>query len=64
MRFALLRCCAVAPLTIPNGYGLVQEVEYIKTRTNKPFITALQSPLTQVFRIDPGKVYKDKGEVA
>ncbi|MFC1465780.1 MAG: methionine synthase [Candidatus Brachytrichaceae bacterium NZ_4S206] len=55
---------AVEPLTVPNGYGLVDEVRYIKTRTNKPFITALQSPLTQAFRIDPGKVYKDKGEVA
>ncbi|MCS6847687.1 MAG: methionine synthase, partial [Anaerolineae bacterium] len=55
---------AVEPLTVPNGYGLVDEVRYIKTRTHKPFITALQSPLTQAFRIDPGKVYKDKGEVA
>lgn len=56
------RC--VAPLTVPDGYGLVPEVEYLKTRTAKPFITALQSPVTQAFRIDPGTVYRDKGEVA
>jgi len=54
----------VEPLTVPNGYGLVPEVEYLKTRTPKPFITALQGPVTQSFRIDPGKVYKNKGEVA
>lgn len=54
----------IEPLTVPNGYGLVPEVEYIKTRTNKPFITALQGPVTQSFRIDPGTVYRNKGEVA
>jgi 5-methyltetrahydropteroyltriglutamate--homocysteine methyltransferase len=54
----------VAPLTVPNGYGLVPEVEYLKTRTIKPFITPLQGPVTQSFRIDPGSVYKNKGEVA
>jgi len=56
------RC--VEPLTVPNGYGLVPEVEYLKTRTQKPFITALQSPVTQAFRIHPGSIYKNKGEVA
>jgi 5-methyltetrahydropteroyltriglutamate--homocysteine methyltransferase len=56
------RC--VEPLSVPHGYGLVPEVEYLKTRTTKPFITALQSPVTQAFRIDPGSVYKNKGEVA
>lgn len=55
---------AVAPLTVLNGYGLVPEVEYVKTRATKPFITALQSPVTQAFRIHPGSIYKDKGEVA
>jgi 5-methyltetrahydropteroyltriglutamate--homocysteine methyltransferase len=54
----------VEPLTVPDGYGLVPEVEYLKTRTHKPFITALQGPVTQAFRIGPGRVYKDKGELA
>jgi len=58
----VFRC--VEPLTVPNGYGLVAEVEYLKTRTSKPFITALQSPVTQAFRIHPGTVYKNKGELA
>ena len=56
------RC--IEPLTVPDGYGLVPEVQYLKTRTAKPFITALQSPVTQAFRIHPGDVYKSKGEVA
>jgi 5-methyltetrahydropteroyltriglutamate--homocysteine methyltransferase len=56
------RC--VAPLTVPDGYGLVPEVEYLRTRTAKPFVTALQSPVTQALRIDPGTVYRSKAEVA
>jgi 5-methyltetrahydropteroyltriglutamate--homocysteine methyltransferase len=56
------RC--VRPLDVPNGYGLVPEVEYLRTRTQQPFITTLQGPVTQAFRIAPGDVYKDKGEVA
>jgi 5-methyltetrahydropteroyltriglutamate--homocysteine methyltransferase len=56
------RC--VAPLTIPNGYGTVAEYEYARSRTNKPLISPLQSPVTQAFRIHPGDVYQNKGEVA
>ena len=56
------RC--VRPLTLPQGYGLVPEVEYLRTRAPRPFITPLQGPVTQAFRIDPGDVYADKGAVA
>jgi 5-methyltetrahydropteroyltriglutamate--homocysteine methyltransferase len=56
------RC--VKPLTVPNGYGLVAEIQYMLTRTAKPFVTGLQSPVTQAFRIHPGTVYKNKGELA
>lgn len=56
------RC--VRPLTVPQGYGLVPEVEYLRTRAPRPFITSLQGPVTQAFRIDPGDVYPDKGAVA
>src|SRR5438093_210812 len=40
----------VESLSVPDGYGLVPEIEYLKTRTRKPFITALQGPVTQSFR--------------
>jgi 5-methyltetrahydropteroyltriglutamate--homocysteine methyltransferase len=56
------RC--VEPLTVPDGYGLVPEVEYLRTRTQKPFVTSLQGPVTQAFRIDPGAIYASKGGVA
>ncbi|MBA2556371.1 MAG: methionine synthase [Chloroflexi bacterium] len=54
----------VSPLSVPDGYGLVVELECLKTRTERPFVTALQGPVTQAFRIDPGGVYAHKGEVA
>ena len=51
-------------VTVPEGYGLVPEIEYMMSRTDKPFVTGLQSPVTQAFRIAPGDVYRNKGEVA
>ncbi len=56
------RC--VEPLTVPDGYGAVAEWQYACTRTKKPLLSAMQSPVTQAFRIDPAGVYRDKGEVA
>lgn len=56
------RC--VERVTVPNGYGLVPEWQYAHSRTMKPLIVALQGPVTQAFRIHPGSVYRDKGEVA
>ena len=55
---------AVAPLEVPEGYGLVPEVETLLRLTDRPFVTPLQGPVTQAFRIDPGSAYRDKGEVA
>src|SRR5262249_39448073 len=51
-------------LAIPNGLGLVEEIQYARTRTRKPLVTPLGGPVTFAFRIDPGKVYKDKRAVA
>ncbi|MBV7327229.1 methionine synthase [Chloroflexi bacterium TSY] len=56
------RC--VTELTVPNGYGLVPEIEFMRASTDKPFVTGLQSPVTQAFRIHPGDIYQNKGEVA
>lgn len=56
------RC--VEEVAVPDGYGLVPEVEFLQTVAQKPFITALQGPVTQAFRIDGGDVYRDKGEIA
>ena len=55
---------AVGPLSVPDGYAMVREVEHLLSRTDKPFVSALQGPVTQAFRIDPGAAYGDKGKVA
>lgn len=55
---------ATAPFSTPNGLGLVEEIQYARTRTSKPLITPLGGPTTFAFRIDPAEVYKDKREVA
>jgi 5-methyltetrahydropteroyltriglutamate--homocysteine methyltransferase len=55
---------AVEPFAAPQGFGLVEELVYARTRTQKPLITPLGGPVTFAFRIDPAKVYKDKREVA
>lgn len=54
----------VAPLAAPNGFGLVEELTYARTRTCKPLVTPFGGPVTFAFRIDPGAVYADKREVA
>ncbi len=55
---------AVAPLTVPEGYGHAEEFRFARTLTTKPLISPIQSPVTQAFRIDPGNVYRNKTEVA
>jgi 5-methyltetrahydropteroyltriglutamate--homocysteine methyltransferase len=55
---------AVGPLTTPTGLGLPEELHYARTRTSKPLVTPLGGPVTFAFRINPGKAYADKKEIA
>jgi 5-methyltetrahydropteroyltriglutamate--homocysteine methyltransferase len=55
---------AVGPVSAEDGYGLVAETELMLELTDRPFVTPLQGPVTQAFRIDPGTQYAHKGEVA
>ena len=55
---------AVSPIAAPEGYGLVDETRAMLALTDRPFVTPLQGPVTQAFRIDPADVYADKGKVA
>ena len=61
-RLESFRC--VQPLEVPDGYGIVEEWKYARSRTERPLIAPLQSPVTQAFRIDPGKIYANKGKIA
>jgi 5-methyltetrahydropteroyltriglutamate--homocysteine methyltransferase len=55
---------ATDTLSSPNGFGLVEEMQYARTRTQKPLVTPFGGPVTFAFRIDPANVYKNKREVA
>ena len=48
----------------PEGMGLVEEYEYVKTRTNTPLKVPCPGPYTLAGRIMPGKIYKDRMEVS
>ncbi|MEM8488231.1 MAG: methionine synthase [Bacteroidota bacterium] len=48
----------------PNGLGLVEEFEYVKTRTNSQLKVPCPGPYTLAGRIMPGKIYKDRMEVS
>lgn len=55
---------AVERFSVPHGFGLVDELLYARSRTQKPLVTPFGGPVTFAFRINPGSVYKDKREVA
>ncbi len=55
---------AVSSVSAPEGYGLVEETRQMLALTERPFVTPLQGPVTQAFRIDPGDAYEHKGEIA
>jgi 5-methyltetrahydropteroyltriglutamate--homocysteine methyltransferase len=55
---------AVEPVTAPGGLGLIQEFEYVRTRTSKPLKVPCPGPFTLAGRIKPGSIYKDRIDVA
>ncbi len=48
----------------PDGLGLVAEYRYARTRTTHPLKVPVPGPYTLAGRILPGKIYKDRMEVA
>jgi 5-methyltetrahydropteroyltriglutamate--homocysteine methyltransferase len=55
---------AVEAVQAPNGLGLVEEYQYLTTRTQRPIKMPIPGPYTLAGRIKPGTVYKDRMEVA
>jgi 5-methyltetrahydropteroyltriglutamate--homocysteine methyltransferase len=55
---------AVEPITAPQGLGLLDEWNYVRARTHKPVMMPCAGPYTLAGRIKPGKVYRDRLEVA
>jgi len=55
---------AVEPIAAPDGLGLSEEFEYVRTRTQLPLKVPCPGPFTLAGRIKPGTVYNDRIEVA
>lgn len=54
----------IEPVKAPNGLGLVDEFNYVRTRTNQAIKIPCPGPYTLAGRLKPGKIYKDRIEVA
>lgn len=55
---------AVEPIAAPNGLGLMEEYDYLRTRTTRPIKMPIPGPFTLSGRIQPGSIYKDRLDVA
>ena len=54
----------VEAITAPHGLGLVDEFNYVRTRTARRIKMPIPGPYTLAGRLKPGAVYKDRVEVA
>lgn len=54
----------VDDLAVPNGLGLKEEYEYLKTRTDRIVKMPIPGPFTLSGRIQPGDKFKDRMDVA
>lgn len=54
----------VDDLSAPNGLGLKEEYDYLKTRTNKMIKMPIPGPFTLSGRIQPERQFKDRMDVA
>jgi 5-methyltetrahydropteroyltriglutamate--homocysteine methyltransferase len=55
---------AVDHLAAPDGLGLLEEYEYVRTRTQRPIKMPIPGPYTLSGRIDGGRMYKSRLDVA
>lgn len=52
------------PVTAPNGLGLVEEWNYVRTRTQRSIKVPCPGPYTLAGRLKPGSVYKNRLDVS
>jgi len=55
---------ADSEIAAPKGLGLLEEWNYVRTRTRKPLKMTCPGPYTLAGRVKPGNAYKDRIEVA
>lgn len=55
---------AIEPITAPQGLGLLEEFEYARNAAHSILMMPCAGPYTLAGRIKPGKIYRDRLEVA
>jgi 5-methyltetrahydropteroyltriglutamate--homocysteine methyltransferase len=55
---------AIDAITAPHGLGLIEEWQYVRTRTARQVMMPCAGPYTLAGRIKPGAVYRDRLDVA
>lgn len=55
---------ALEPIEAPDGLGIVEEFEYISSRTDHPVKVPCPGPFTLAGRIMPGEIYPDRMSAA
>jgi 5-methyltetrahydropteroyltriglutamate--homocysteine methyltransferase len=54
----------IEAISAPHGLGLVDEFNYVRTRTTRPIKMPIPGPYTLAGRLKPSAIYKDRVEVA
>ena len=55
---------AVSKIEVPDGLGIIEEFEYLKTQTNLPVKMTCPGPLTLTIHVRPGDIYKTRIDMA
>ena len=55
---------AVSKIEVPEGLGIIEEFDYLKTQTNLPVKMTCPGPLTLTIHVRPGNIYKNRIEMA
>ena len=55
---------AVSKIEVPEGLGIIEEFDYLKTQTNLPVKMTCPGPLTLTIHVRPGNIYKNRIDMA
>ncbi|MBK49952.1 MAG: methionine synthase [Chloroflexi bacterium] len=55
---------AVSKIEVPEGLGIIEEFDYLKTQTNLPVKMTCPGPLTLTIHVRPGEIYKNRIDMA
>ena len=55
---------AVSKIEVPEGLGIIEEFDYLKTQTDLPVKMTCPGPLTLTIHVRPGNIYKNRIDMA